>query len=254
MSAELMALPMREAIEFWRNKVSMTRDEFDEVAEQMQARGFYVSGLTQIDQVEAVKSAIDAAIADGETFDQWKARITDIIDQQKWSGVRLEIIFRTNVQSAYMAGRYAQMNRPAVKKARPFWRYSAVHDRRTRPTHRAMDGKIFPADHPVWDVWYPPNGYRCRCGVQSLSQREITRDGLVVETEDPTGKLIEPVSADGRKMPARPLMPDNGFSRNVGKEWMESVPAPSENKPAGNVPLPELVRDLREKYRGALGI
>ena len=31
--------------------------------------------------------------------------------------------------------------------ARPYWRYVAVADGSTRPTHSAMHGTIFPADH-----------------------------------------------------------------------------------------------------------
>jgi SPP1 gp7 family putative phage head morphogenesis protein len=211
---------MREALAFWADKVPMARADFDEMAEQMHARGFYVTGLNRIDQIEAVHTAIYHALSDGETFEDWKLRIKDIIDQQGWSGVRLDMIFRTNVQSAYMAGRYAQMTRPEILKARPYWRYSAINDGRTRPTHRAMNGRIFPADHPIWDTWFPPNGYRCRCGVDSVSGREVDRDGLTVETEDPTGKLFEPTDwRTGQKLPARLLMPDTGFMHNVGKEW-----------------------------------
>lgn len=248
-----LALPMREAIAFWRDKIPMARDDFDELAEQMQARGFYVSGLTEIDQIEAVKDAIDKAVADGETFEDFQARIPDIIAQENWSGIRLEIIFRTNVQGAYMAGRYVQMTDPAVLKARPYWRYSAVNDGRTRPAHRAMDGRVFPADHPIWDKWYPPNGYRCRCGVDTLSAREVERDGATVETDDPTGDLYEPTDwRTGEKLPARPLMPDTGFLRNVGKEWTDGVPRPETDSKTEAVPLAELIESLREKYRGAL--
>lgn len=249
------ALPMREAIAFWRGKVPMTREEFDELAEQMQARAFYVSGLTRVDQVEAVQAAILQALEDGTTFEAFKASIPEIIAQENWSGVRLQVIYRTNVQSAYMAGRYRQMTDPAVAEARPYWQYSAIDDGRTRPAHRAMDGRVFRSDNPVWDVWYPPNGYRCRCGVRTLSAREIERDGLTVEDDDPTGQLFEPTDwRTGEKMPARPLMPDAGFSRNVGREWAQAVPKPEVDDEIGRMPLPELIDTLRAKYRGAIGL
>ena len=250
---DLTALPMLEAIAFWSDKVPMSREDFDELSEQMQANGFYASGLTQLDQIEAVKDAIQAALENGETFEEWKARIPEIIEQQNWSGVRLEIIFRTNIQSAYMAGRYAQMI--AVLNARPYWRYSAINDSRTRPAHRAMDGRIFPATHPIWDTWYPPNGYRCRCGVDTLSAREVERDGLNVETKDPTGELFEPTDpVTGEKLPARELMPDSGFMRNVGKEWLEGIPEPDLDQAMEDMPLPDLINALREQYKRALGI
>ena len=224
-------LPMQEAQEFWRSKVPMSRADWDELVEAQRARSFMVSGLTKTDQISAVQQAISDAIDQGTTFEDFKAAIPDIIAQQRWSGIRLQIIFRTNVQTAYMAGRYAQMQR--VKESRPYWQYNAVNDSRTRPAHRAMDGKIFPADHEFWDTWMPPNGYRCRCGVVTLSAREIERDGLQVEDEDPTGKPFEPVDhKTGSKMPARMLMPDPGFSQNVGKDWLSGITPEKAGKPA----------------------
>ena len=132
---------------------------------------------------------------------------------------RVDNIYRTNMQSAYMAGRYAQMQ--TTTKTRPYWRYVAVKDGRTRPTHRAMNGKVFPHDHEFWDSWYPPNGFRCRCTVQTLSQAQVEARGLTVEERMP--RMIEPIGPGGVKMPARPLRPDPGFSGNVGRDWLAGL-------------------------------
>ena len=48
-----------------------------------------------------------------------------------------------------------------------------------------MDGRVFQADSPVWDTWYPPNGFRCRCTVRSLSKRQVEQMGLTVEEKAP---------------------------------------------------------------------
>lgn len=66
------------------------------------------------------------------------------------------------------------------------------------------------ADDPIWDVWYPPNGFRCRCMVVSLSKKQVERMGLHVETEAPydvdysTGEILT-------------KFPDKGFSNNPAK-------------------------------------
>ncbi|MDY0397140.1 MAG: phage minor head protein [Desulfuromonas thiophila] len=92
----------------------------------------------------------------------------------------------------------------------------------TRPSHAAQHGKVYRHDHPYWDTWYPPNGFRCRCSVRTLSDRQLQSRGLTPETDDPTGKLIEPVDpVTGGKMPARLMMPDKGFGLNPGKTWRE---------------------------------
>ena len=66
--------------------------------------------------------------------------------------IQADLIFRTNVQTAYNAGHYEQMSDPAVRQLRPYWQYDAVNDTHTRPSHLAMDGRVYPADSPVWDT------------------------------------------------------------------------------------------------------
>ena len=77
------------------------------------------------------------------------------------------------------------MRSPAVLRDRPYWMYDAVEDSHTRKSHLAMNGRVFPADSPVWDTWYPPNGFRCRCSVISLTKAQVRRMGLKVETQVP---------------------------------------------------------------------
>ena len=72
-----------------------------------------------------------------------------------------------------------------------------------------MDGKVFRADDPIWDTWYPPNGYRCRCTVVTLSERQVKQRGLKVLDDAP--KYVE---VDGHTVP---LIPDRNFDVNPGK-------------------------------------
>ncbi|CAH8721330.1 hypothetical protein HTL2_006310 [Paenibacillus melissococcoides] len=48
-----------------------------------------------------------------------------------------------------------------------------------------MHGRVFRADDPIWNTWYPPNGFRCRCTVRTLSERQVRERGLKVETTPP---------------------------------------------------------------------
>jgi SPP1 gp7 family putative phage head morphogenesis protein len=47
----------------------------------------------------------------------------------------------------------------------PNLKYITAGDERVRPWHRKLDGAIYPIDHPFWNRYFPPNGWRCRCTV-----------------------------------------------------------------------------------------
>ena len=108
---------------------------------------------------------------------------------------------------------------PEVLSERPYWRYNAVMDERTRPEHAAWNDKVLPADDPWWDTHYPPNGYNCRCTVVSMSEREVSRDGLKI-SDSPKIETYE--WADKRTGEVRevPVGIDPGWDINVGKLGM----------------------------------
>ncbi len=237
-------LPPKDALAYWRTKIPMKAREFYDLELEARSRAFTVSGVSREDLLDELCGSMCKALEEGQSFGSWKKDTQGVWDSLGWTekgrSFRLDNIFRTNLQTAYHVGRYAQMQR--VKESRPYWQYDAVNDRRTRPTHRAMDGKVYPADHPFWDTWYPPNGFRCRCGVRTLSARQVEREGLTVETEDITGMLIEPIDpVTGNKTIARPLMPDPGFSTHPAKDWLSTL-TPSELEDG----------EIRDLFRGAL--
>lgn len=44
--------------------------------------------------------------------------------------------------------------------------YKTIGDGRVRDEHRKLHGTILPATHPFWTLYYPPNGWNCRCFVR----------------------------------------------------------------------------------------
>jgi len=211
-------LPMREAVKFWEDKVKLPPGEYRDLAIDAKVRAFGVSGIAKGRELETVFSSLRRALVEGISFGEFRKECREIFRRRGWYGKgawRVDNIFRTNVQTAYHVGRYKQL--AGAAKDRPYWMYDAVNDSRTRPLHAALDGKVFPADSSFWDSWYPPNGYRCRCGVVSLTGSQVKDRGLDV-SEDINGKLIEPVDPKtGMKLLARLLVPDEGFSGNPGR-------------------------------------
>ena len=215
----LEPLPFEEAIAYFSDKIPMTAAEYFTLEEKMRALAFTISRVSAADIIIDIKSAVEAAIEQGETLRDFQARLSDIMSAKGWEGLtpwHAETVFRNNIQTAYSVGRHDQM----MDMSDSFYgEYDAVNDLATRPAHAALDGKIFPMDDPFWDTWWPPNGHRCRCSVNPVHKYAVEEEGLKVETEDPTGGLMDPVDPKtGNKMPARPLVPDPGWDHNPAKE------------------------------------
>lgn len=76
---------------------------------------------------------------------------------------------------AYAAGRYTQMQEVGITH----WRYSALRDSRTRPTHAALDGRIFEMSDRRF---YPPWEFQCRCVAEPMFDDELP--GATVDRSD----------------------------------------------------------------------
>jgi SPP1 gp7 family putative phage head morphogenesis protein len=216
-------LPFLEQLEYFRSKgVVLSPESWRDVWKQANSRAFTVAQVTEMDVLHDIRAALDQAKESGMTLKDFKAKLQPTLEKKGWlapegeeakillpdgtvrkrlTGWRLDNIFATNSQETYSVGRYKQLQE--VKQSRPYWMYVAVMDSATRPDHAAMNGKIYHADHPFWDQWYPPNGFRCRCYVRTLSARQMKKLGLKEET-----------SGVGIK-------PDKGFDYNPGQTGLD---------------------------------
>jgi len=107
------------------------------------------------------------------------------LKKESYLNWRLGVIFRTNLSTAYAAGKYRQMSR--ITDMRPIWVYSALLDKRTRDAHRALHNKAFRHDDPFWSSYYPPNGWNCRCMVYSLTESDAKARGFSILSSDKNG-------------------------------------------------------------------
>lgn len=208
------------AVEFWKQRAKLTDEQAKALGAEAKHRAFYVTGLAKQDLVQLVSDGIEEALKNGETLADFKKRIAAAIEAQGWHDHRVENIFRTNLQTAYSAGRYKKMQ--AVKASRPYWQYIAVMDKRVRPSHAILHEKVYPADHEFWAANYPPNGFRCRCGVRTLSERQVRAMGLDVQTKMPgPGVWTDPKT--GMEYFVHFPGADKGFRNNPGADWLAGL-------------------------------
>lgn len=164
MKPEWGNLPFKIAIAFFRQKLNVPTEQWEDMIGEMHDTGFMVAGAMETDMLDDFKEAIDSAISDGTSLAQFRKSFDDIVDRYGWTykgsrGWRTGVIYNTNVRTAYAAGRYRQMDEN--RKRRPYWEYRHGGSRNPRKEHKAWHGLILPADDPWWKTHYPPNGWGC---------------------------------------------------------------------------------------------
>lgn len=249
----LLGLEPKEAIEYLHQKKLLASKVFKkELYDSALARATTISKLTDLDITRDIYGSMEKARREGKSFNEWKKTLVGDLERKGWvyghdkaisRGIdgklladpktgehfgtprRLNTIYRTNMQQAYSAARY-QRYMDNVDN-RPYWQYSAVGDKRTRPAHQALNGKIYRYDDPFWATFYPPNGFNCRCTVIALSERDLKRKGieqvgsseaLLVKAKRPKDKLGNQEETIGFKLPDGTVrVADKGFDYNVGR-------------------------------------
>lgn len=115
-----------------------------------------------------------------------------------------ETVYRTNVATAFSAGRWRALADPEVQIIIPALEYHATLDSSVRENHRAAHGLIMAVDDDRWSQFSPPMGYNCRCAAVPVDRdrlrrmRRLTPEGLVVRQRTPDGAHPDPGFGGGR--------------------------------------------------------
>ncbi len=160
-----------EAVEFMKEKLSLTPEEFYSLDAKARFRAFTVAKLTGLDAIERVKEKLPKAIEEGKTLKEWieelgEDGILQAVGFHQSNPWYLETVFRTNVSTAYNAGRLMQFARS--KDRIKLLEYVAIDDNRTTPICRRLDGTKLPPDDPFWATYTPPNHFNCRSTVRAI--------------------------------------------------------------------------------------
>lgn len=237
------SLAPAEAINYFESKGYAIGFNWHDVQTVANAKAFTVAGVLKLDVLNDIRSSLTDALANGNTYAEFVKQLQPVLEAKGWMGKglvadpetcelqgkqltprRLQTIFDTNIQSSYNAGRYQQQM--ANVADRPYFERVAVMDTHTRPKHAPLNGFTAPADDPVWEYFYTPDGYGCRCRIRSRSQSDVEKYGLTVQSSE--GRLVEVeqeygqpgnlVKTMGLKMPDGTIYTaDPGFGFNPGR-------------------------------------
>jgi len=173
-----------------------------------------IAGAYKADLLTDFRGAVDKAITQGTTLETFREDFDSIVAKHGWSykggrNWRSEVIYSTNIRTAYAAGRWQQLTDPEQLQVLPYLTYKHGDSKVPRPMHLAWDGLTLPADDPWWQAHYPPNGWGCKCRVYGSSRGEYAAAEKKGLTEAPPSP-INPATGE-------PAGIDTGWGYNVGK-------------------------------------
>lgn len=174
----------REQIDFLTQKRGKPTKAWTDAMHGDHDRAFVVAGVTDMAMLEEFQAAmIEAArTSDIKVF---AGEFDRLVETYGWSynggrEWRIRTIFETNIRTSHMAGRLKQMRDPEMVKARPYWQYIHAETRvpnNPRPQHVGWDGLVLYWHDPWWNTYFPPNDWKCSCGVRTLSEVDLMRLG-----------------------------------------------------------------------------
>lgn len=247
-------LPPEEIIKYFESKGLKTSFDWHEVYADAHARAFSVAKMTDIELLSDTKKLLEKALKEGKSYSSFKKEAQELFNKKGWTGFkeikdpktgetktvelgtpsRIKKIYDCNMRSAYAVGRYREQLEEI--DVAPYLQYVAILDESTRPQHRELNGKVFKADDPFWQNFYPPNGWNCRCYVRSLTKHQLEKAGLKVENSEGHIKTVsQKVGDEIKEIPTYhyenvgkvyTLKPDAGWETNLGlDDWWLDVQA-----------------------------
>ena len=237
------SLPFAEAIEYLKAKVPQATEHWDDIEGQAHDHTFIVAGSAKADLLTDLHGTVRKGIEQGTTLEEFRRDFDAITAKHGWTGFtgdgseegrawRTKVIYGTNLRTSHQARRLSQVR--AIQTERPYWRYrhndTVAHPRKE---HQSWNGKVLPADDPWFQTHYPPNGWGCRCYIETLAPRDLQREGITVDAAPDDG-TYEHVDRTGEPH-TLPKGVDYGWDHQPGstRDLVAEVKARAGKMPAG---------------------
>lgn len=243
--ADLYRMPPREAVAYMAGRSWVVPSfNWQDIWQEEHASQFTVSRLTSADLLQTFHDLVTRSVAGDLTRTDFlrdaRAALSDagwwgeneVLDpstgellRTRFDASRLKLIFDVNTRMAGAAGQWERVQR--TKASHPYLRYITKRDGRVRELHRRWDRLTLPVDDAFWEAHLPPNGWRCRCRVVAVTQREFDRG--TTPTGEPMIKVAPPQVDRAWENPRTgevlrvPSGVDPGFAYNPGKARAEAL-------------------------------
>lgn len=191
---EIPPIKFEEAVKFLEQKMPITKDEWKLLEPKARFRAFTVAKLGSATLIDTVKQQLLGVLEDGKGYAEFWNRIKQTVenDVSKIKPGYWETVFRTNTQSAYVAGKLQQFENSGVAA----YQLMVIEDVRTSRICRNLLNKssgygiILPVKHPFWQKYgFPPYHFNCRSSIRGVWPSQVGKIGNVVQ--NPTMKSLK---------------------------------------------------------------
>ncbi|SCC08039.1 PBECR2 nuclease fold domain-containing protein [Gilliamella intestini] len=238
------SLPFKEQIEFFRRKANVPTNSYVDIYNNEHDYAFVVAGANRNALLNDFRAAIDKAISQGTTLDEFRKDFAEIVERHGWSynggfNWRTRIIYETNLNSSYQAGRYQQLRDAKF----PYMEYlHSDYVEHPRELHQSWDHLVLDFNDPWWNTHFPPNGYGCQCRVRGRTKGDLKRMGKNQPDKAPTINWVDRVIGENSGNPRIARVPegiDPSFEHIPGQSRLDNfVPNPLDTDPTLKRGLP----------------
>jgi len=237
--AQLQKVTPSEAVSYLRarGQLAVTYG-WQDLWQDEHAQQFTISRLTHADLLQTLRDKITASVEGDLSRRDFMRDARSALEDAGWWGTseviepetgeilktkfdpsRLKLIYDVNTRQAYGAGQWERLQ--STKRTHPYARYITKGDERVREAHRAWHNLTLPVDHPFWQTHWCPNGYRCRCRIVAVTQKEydagVTPTGAPMVKEAPEIVLRDWLNRRTGETLQVPVGIDPGFGYNPGQ-------------------------------------
>jgi SPP1 gp7 family putative phage head morphogenesis protein len=218
---------------------------------------FAFSGAKSYAQMQELRAAVYDAKGNLLPPDIFRKRARSI--NALYNKNYLEVERQNVMAAAAQASRWLDAEETA--DTHPYLEYVTKRDGRVREEHQTLDGIILPLSDPFWNMYYPPNGWRCRCSTRKLTERQYEHRKNRENGKNTTTDSEDAQKTAGRCVP-KPFRHNVGTSEIIDRDGHPYFKAGkdakemqlSATKHYGMKPVKKMYEDTEKlaKYKGSI--
>lgn len=232
----LISKDVKNALKWARRRVVFDKPTFDEMSFNNKLHSWTVAGDLSEKSILEIQKKVNNAIEAGQSYVDFSRTLTPEVLENITVP---RIVWRNAINQVYQKGRFDQQTR--LKSLRPFLQYVTFGDKRVRPNHAVMNGKVARQDSSFWRMNYPPNGHGCRCQARALTPRQVKARGLNVKTQKQIERDVINNQVKAGIPESKVVLP------RADKEWRGSFAG-------GNLPVIQLDKTFSKPPAGFLSL